>query len=90
MNRDQIVRLYCALNRKISEDLDEHQVVGHSYFMLKSLDSIDPKTFGRDDLEQVWEQSLLPLLGEYRPGISSADIKKEYGLKAIEADLAGV
>ena len=62
-NRNQIVRYYCALNRKIALDMSEHQVVEHSYFMPKSLEAEGSKTFEREELEQIWEQSLLPLLG---------------------------
>jgi 5-methylcytosine-specific restriction protein B len=86
INRDRIVRYYCALNRKISIEMGEHQVVGHSYFMLKSLETASPKQFEREDLDRIWEQSLLPLLGEYQPGVPSDQIKKNYGLEAIEAD----
>lgn len=82
-NREEIIRLYCTLNEKITDDLDEHQIVGHSYFMLKSLDG--SKVFERKELELIWEQSILPLLSEYRPGVPSHEIKDKYGLEAIEA-----
>jgi MoxR-like ATPase len=87
-NRDEIIRLYCALNRKISS-INEHLVVGHSYFMLKSFDAAGPKEFERDEVEQIWEQSVLPLLGEYLPTARSDEIEKDFGLQAI-VDASGL
>ncbi len=85
-NRQAIVRLYCALNAKISREIDENQIIGHSYFMLKSLESPGSKKFEKEELERVWKQSLLPLIAEYRPGVRAAEIEAEFGLDVIEAD----
>jgi len=83
-NREQIIQLYCALNKKITKEINEYLVVGHSYFMLKSFDLEGLKEFGRHDLEQIWEQSVLPLISEYMPGEPSHKIEEDYGLKALE------
>jgi 5-methylcytosine-specific restriction protein B len=85
-NRDKIVQLYCILNKKIAKEINEHLTVGHSYFMLKSLDTPDSKEFGQDEIEQIWEESVLPLIGEYMPGEPSHKIEEEYGLTAIDAN----
>ena len=87
-NRAEIIQIYCNLNKKITGETglnNEHFAVGHSYFMLKSLDVPGPKEFKRDELEQIWEQSILPLIGEYMPGESSHKVEEEYSLRAIAA-----
>ncbi len=84
-NRDDIVRWFCALNRKVCE-INEHLVVGHSYFMLASLDSPDVKDFPRDSLIQVWNEAIIPLLGEYLPGKPYTELVRDYGLDTIQGD----
>jgi 5-methylcytosine-specific restriction protein B len=83
---DRIVRLYCKLNDLIST-INPHFVVGHSYFMAPVLEKrsqdADPIRFPDDLLEEIWEFSILPLLSEYEPHRSVADIKKTYGLEAL-------
>ena len=88
MNADEIIGVYCALNRKVS-DINEHLVIGHSYFMMKSLNSAEEKEFPRAQLEQIWEEAIMPLLSEYLPGRPSSELLREFGLQTIEMDAHG-
>jgi hypothetical protein len=45
------------LNKRLMEDLDQHRLVGHSYFMAD--------TFNVSNLKARWERQISPLLSEY-------------------------
>jgi hypothetical protein len=57
-DRNRIVGLFLALNRRISQDIGEHFQVGHSYFMR-------PDIHEQPTLQQVWRRAVMPLLEEY-------------------------
>lgn len=56
--RARVLRLFIALNQKVSAELDEHFQVGHSYFMT---DGIEQEAV----MAQTWRYSVMPLLEEY-------------------------
>ena len=72
-----VVKIFCTLNEKIA-DISEHLVVGHSYFMTERL-----RDCFRNALEEIWKHSIMPLMAEYQPHLSSDDLEKQFGLKAI-------
>lgn len=72
-----VVKIFCELNKRIA-DISEHLVVGHSYFMTDQFkDCFD------NALEEIWKYSILPLMAEYQPHLSSGDLEKQFGLEAI-------
>lgn len=55
---ENLFKGFDKLNRKISESVgDRHLQVGHSYFMVESMNIVK--------LQKVWNQQILPLLEEY-------------------------
>jgi hypothetical protein len=52
-----VVALFERLNRRLERDLGRHQLVGHSYFMVRGLDEAR--------LQTVWQHHVRPLLEEY-------------------------
>ena len=87
-NGDEIVALFCKLNERISE-INEHLVVGHSYFMLPELaqDNSPSGPYPAHRLEEIWQFSIMPLLAEYQPHLSSNDLEKVYGLTTLKREL---
>jgi 5-methylcytosine-specific restriction enzyme B len=85
-NVDAIVQLFCELNNRISR-INPYFVVGHSYFMVPRLASraqdTPPEPFPPDLLDDIWNFSILPLLSEYEPHRSFADLESSYGLEAL-------
>ena len=79
-NVDYVEKIFCELNKKISE-INEHLTVGHSYFMVPELET--GKKYPTECLEEIWEYSILPLVSEYEPHLSSKEIKERYSLNAI-------
>lgn len=57
-DRERLVRIFVALNRKIQEHLSDDFQLGHSYFMVP--DIATPAV-----LERVWRRAVRPLLEEY-------------------------
>jgi 5-methylcytosine-specific restriction protein B len=57
-HHDRLLRLFLALNDRITRELGEHFQLGHSYFMRPGID--EPQV-----LHQVWQRSVMPLLEEY-------------------------
>lgn len=45
------------LNKRLTEELDEHHTVGHAFFMARH--------FTVEDLQNVWKRKIRPLLSEY-------------------------
>lgn len=87
-NGDEIVALFCKLNERISE-INEHLVVGHSYFMLPELaqDNSPSGPYPAHRLEEIWQFSIMPLLAEYQPHLSSNELEKVYGLTTLMREL---
>jgi 5-methylcytosine-specific restriction endonuclease McrBC GTP-binding regulatory subunit McrB len=54
---DELYDGFDALNAKLREDLDEHRLIGHSYFMADEFDVVE--------LRRRWERQIKPLLDEY-------------------------
>ena len=85
---DSIVELFCKLNELVSR-INPHFVIGHSYFMIRSLLSrtkdMKPERFPESALRSIWQFSILPLLSEYEPHRSVADLEKDYGLAVLRA-----
>jgi len=85
-NVDYVEKIFCELNKRISK-INEHLTVGHSYFMLPELMKRNKESASKDypenSLEEVWEYSILPLVSEYEPHLSSQEIKERYSLNAI-------
>jgi 5-methylcytosine-specific restriction enzyme B len=55
------------LNDLLTDQLDRHHTVGHSFFM-------KPK-FGETDLRRTWDRQIKPLIEEYffdQPGMADA------------------
>jgi hypothetical protein len=48
---------FVKLNERLSEDLDQHRLIGHSYFMTNS--------FSFETLRSRWARQIEPLLSEY-------------------------
>jgi 5-methylcytosine-specific restriction protein B len=86
-NADDIVALFCRLNKAVS-DISEHFIVGHSYFMSDSPD-IGNGEYPVERLHDIWEFSIMPLLAEYRPHLTTADLQKSYGLDELRRPLRG-
>lgn len=57
-DREQALRLFIALNKRVSHELGDQFQVGHSYFMLQDLASDSWK-------DLVWDSAITPLLEEY-------------------------
>lgn len=81
---DYIVKIFCKLNETIVKNVNEHLVVGHSYFMTCKL-----KENLQDALDEIWDFSIMPLMSEYQPNLSTNDLKKQFGLDVISGN-AGV
>ncbi len=79
-NVGDIVTLFCKLNKKISKEISEHFIVGHSYFML---DNLDPGEYPEDRLQDIWEFSIMPLLAEYSPHLTTDELQTRYGLDVL-------
>lgn len=75
---DDIVKIFCELNKRISDEINEQLVVGHSYFMTKKLNDST-----RHTLEDVWNYSILPLMEEYQPHLKTKELKDRFGLDAV-------
>ena len=75
---DDIVKIFCELNKRISDEMNEHLVVGHSYFMTEKLNDST-----KDTLEDIWNYSILPLMEEYQPHLTTKEIKERFGLDAV-------
>lgn len=87
---DQIVSLFCELNKRVSK-INPHFIVGHSYFMDPTMadrtEDTAPEPFPADLLRDIWEFSILPLMSEYEPHRSFAELEKNYGLKSLQEAL---
>ena len=79
-NVGDIVTLFCKLNKKISKEISEHFIVGHSYFML---DNLDNGEYPEDRLQDIWEFSIMPLLAEYSPHLTTDELQTRYGLDVL-------
>jgi 5-methylcytosine-specific restriction protein B len=73
-----IINIFCELNRRISE-VNEHLVVGHSYFMAEK----QLKKCMKNALNNIWEFSIIPLMAEYQPHLSNKELKDQFGLDTI-------
>jgi hypothetical protein len=58
LDRDRLLRLFIRLNAKVTEQLDEHHQVGHSYFMQAEIQK-------ETTLRRVWGRAIMPLVEEY-------------------------
>jgi MoxR-like ATPase len=87
---DQIVKLFCELNKRVSK-INPHFIVGHSYFMdpalAKRTEHSPPASFPYELLRDIWEFSILPLMSEYEPHRTSGELEKNYGLKSLQEAL---
>lgn len=54
---DELYEGFDALNARLQGDLDEHRLIGHSYFMAEHLDA--------SELRRRWDRQIKPLLDEY-------------------------
>lgn len=82
-DRDAVLRLFRALNARVSDELDEHFQVGHSYFMRPGIERPEVQ-------EQIWRHAILPLLEEYfynRPNLR--ELLAEFSRATLLADAAG-
>jgi 5-methylcytosine-specific restriction protein B len=75
-----IVALFCKLNKEVSE-ISEHFIVGHSYFMPDN--GIGNGEYPVERLQDIWEFSIIPLLAEYRPHLTTAQLQESYGLDEL-------
>jgi len=75
---DDVVKIFCELNRRIIE-VNEHFVVGHSYFMTERFlnESVD------GILSDIWEFSIIPLMAEYQPHLSTKELEEQFGLDSV-------
>lgn len=61
---EDLVDGFKLLNDKLSNHIDHHHTVGHSFFMRA--------TYTASDLRRTWHRQILPLIGEYffdQPGL---------------------
>jgi hypothetical protein len=54
---DELFDGFDALNARLRMDLDEHRLIGHSFFMATQ--------FGVPELRRRWDRQIKPLLDEY-------------------------
>jgi hypothetical protein len=54
---DELYLGFVKLNQRLEEDLDQHRLIGHSYFMSEYFDVAS--------LQARWERQISPLLDEY-------------------------
>ncbi|WP_166902439.1 AAA family ATPase [Mycobacterium sp. DL440] len=54
---DDLVDGFQILNHKLSDHIDDHHTIGHSFFMRS--------TYTANDLRRTWYRQILPLLSEY-------------------------
>ena len=80
-NVGDIVALFCKLNEEVST-ISEHFIVGHSYFMLPNNFAVNGE-YPAERLQDIWEFSIIPLLAEYRPHLTTAELQKSYGLDEL-------
>ena len=62
-----------ALNEKLTEALDHHHAIGHSYFMHDS--------YSRDMLKKIWRRQVLPLLQEYFFDRKPQELEREFSFE---------
>ena len=78
----RVVRLFEELNRRLARDLGPEKQVGHSFFMVPSLDS--------SKLAAVWDHHVRPLLLDYLGGrverLSDYDPAKLLGKRTRKAE----
>ncbi len=82
---EKVVKLFCELNKRVSE-ISEHQIVGHSYFMIDLPDrrsAVSPSPFPENKLKDIWRYSIMPLMAEYQPHLSTKDLEKRFGFESI-------
>ena len=60
-----------TLNEKLTEQLDRHHTIGHTFFMQEHLT--------RDRLKGIWERKIGPLIEEYF--FDQPDRAREFSLK---------
>lgn len=78
-----VVRAFCDLNRDVidSDNGNEHRSVGHSYFMSAAIKRGLTDEALRETLDSIWKFSVLPLLAEYWPHLSSEQLRDDFGLE---------
>lgn len=62
-----------ALNEKLTDALDHHHTIGHSYFM--------HDTISRDMLKKIWSRQVLPLLQEYFFDRKPQELEREFSFE---------
>ena len=80
-NREKILSLFIKLNTKLTNDIDKHHQIGHSYFMKKDISE-------KKVQESVWKRSIMPLLEEYFYSERDKETKLNgYDLVKLKAEL---
>jgi len=76
-NREEILSLFIKLNTALTNDLDKHYQIGHSYFMKEDISE-------ERVLKSVWKRGIMPLLEEYFYSQRDKETKlNEYNLDKI-------
>jgi MoxR-like ATPase len=75
-NRSEIIDLVLGmahLNQRLTDDLDRHHTIGHSFFM--------ETNFGAQELRRNWDRQIRPLIDEYF--FDQPDVANMYTLEAF-------
>jgi 5-methylcytosine-specific restriction protein B len=75
--KQEVLRLFVALNSRVRKELGEHFQIGHSYFM-------HPDIRTGTGRKRIWEHAVIPLLEEYFYNRRDRDsLLAEFGLERL-------